>query len=417
MTPQLLPFQQEGTAWLKSHFRCLLADEMGLGKTVQVLSLAQDLPGIQKVLIVCPASLKLNWVREMKMWAPKFTDRHSVLSGATIGKPSDFTVVNYDILAGRIDELAGTAWDLVVADEAHNLKNITAKRSSAFFGNLIAANRLILLSGTPIPNRPKELWPLLRALDEEVWADREKFEYAYCGGHYGDRGWWADGATNLGELNAKLQPYMLRRLKKDVLTELPDKFYQTVELETKNVWADKEDISLDEMATLRRQEGLAKVSSVCEHLEELLIERKKVVVFHFHREVGLALFNHFPRSVWVHGGTENGTRQTLVDRFRNETGTQLFIGQIQAAGEGITLTASDTVCFAELDWVPGRMNQATDRCHRIGQKNNVLVQHLVGEGTFDAWMSELLIKKSLNAGIALGDIDPVAEFKKYRGGK
>lgn len=417
MTPQLLPFQAEGKEWLTSNFRCLLADEMGLGKTVQVLSLAQELPGIQKVLIVCPASLKLNWIREMKTWAPKFLNRHSVLSGASIGSPSDFTVVNYDILSGRIDELAAVKWDLVVADEAHNLKNTQAKRSSAFFGNLINANRLILLSGTPIPNRPKELWPLLRALDETEWEDREKFEARYCGGHYGDRGWWADGSTNLGELNAKLQPFMLRRLKKDVLLELPDKFYQTVELETKDVWSERDEITLDEMATLRREEGLAKVSSVCEHLEELLVERKKVVVFHYHREVGLALFNHFPSSVWVHGGTENGTRQTLVDRFQNEVGTELFIGQIQAAGEGITLTASDTVCFAELDWVPGRMKQAEDRLHRVGQKANVLVQHLVGEGTFDAWMSELLIKKSLNAGIALGDIDPLVEFKKYRGGK
>ena len=424
----LLPFQQTGVDWLAEHFRAILGDEMGLGKTVQVLGLVNTCPGIRRVLIVCPATLKLNWVREIEAWCP---GRSAVVVSGTSSQEipkADFTILNYDILKHRVQDLA-KQYDLVVADEAHNLKNTEAGRTRAFFGHLIGGNRLLFLTGTPIPNRPKELWPLLHAIDPKTWKDRGRFEATYCGGHLGEHGWWADGATNLGELNTEIAPIMLRRLKKAVLPDLPELFHQVLELEGEAGQVSLDgwrgllqaaevlgDIPESEVSRLRRQEGVAKIPQVIEHLEGLFSAGKeKLVVFAYHRDVIQALADHFISAARIDGGTPSHLRDRQVKMFQENNRCNLFIGQIQAAGEGITLTAADHVVFAEIDWVPGRLAQAAMRCHRIGQKQNVLVQYLVTAGTFDAWMGKTIVRKMQNIGEALGDmrVSAVEELSKF----
>ena len=429
---KLYPFQEEGVEWLKNHFRAILADEMGLGKTCQTVGLINACPGIRNVLIVCPASLKLNWVGELKAWLEKPTTITYVEGRSfDISRCGRIVVINYDILVDHIDALAQRKWDLVVCDEAHMLKNHEAKRAKAFFSSLIGANRLLFLTGSPIMNRPAELWPLLRAISEKTAGSYIDFTTRYCGGHGEDgRGWVAVGADNLEELNAKLAPVMLRRLKKDVLKDLPSKSRQVIEIgEAASNWTKIRDAHPDEwrrrlsriqeaggdllgglrdsLSSIRREDGLAKVPFVLSHVRMLLEAGEKVILFGWHRDVIRALRASLdPACPVIAGETSTKERHAAVERFQSDDSCRLIIGNIQSMGVGLTLTASSLVVFAELDWVPNALIQAEDRAHRIGQKNNVQVQYLVAGGTIDARMGPSLVRK-------LNHIDRAVDGKKY----
>lgn len=430
-------FQKAGIAFTLRTPNVLVADEMGLGKTIQAIGLINAVPEIAKVLVICPATLKVNWQREMQKWLVR--PLQVVIASAQFLPPRDFAdvvIVNYDVLYKHEAALRAEPWDLVIVDECHFVKNPKARRSQQVYG--LPTKRNCWMTGTPIVNRPVELWPIIHHLDPQTWRSFWGYAKRYCGAYNSGFGWDLSGASNLEELQERLRStIMVRRLKKDVLTDLPAKMRQVIELpanglagvveEERQTWErhqdtvealqaavelakaseDPEDYrraveslragareAFTEISRVRHETALAKVPYVIEHLKAALEDGRKVVCFAHHHDVIDALTQEFgAQAVVITGETPQAERMVQVDAFQQNPEVRLFIGSLTAAGVGITLTASAHVVFAELDWVPGNMTQAEDRLHRIGQRESVLVQHLVLEGSLDATMARTLIEK------------------------
>jgi SWI/SNF-related matrix-associated actin-dependent regulator 1 of chromatin subfamily A len=428
------PFQKAGIAFGVTRRATLFGDEPGLGKTCQAIGTINCTPEAKTILIVCPAALKLNWLRELQMWLirqrPIFVADSKMMPVLRDG----IVIQNYDNLQKHSDIIRDTEWDIVIADEAHYLKNPDAKRTRVLFGDrctpkeramgmadlppITVNHRKMLLTGTPICNRPKELFPLIHFLDPINWTSKSRYQARYCGA-CSENGWNADGATNLAELQDKLRStIMIRRLKKDVLTELPPKTRRVVEfaptgkmkemikaerdmLGTGQAYEDAVERMMlkpiiGDRPTYRRvcAEEKAAMPEVLSYLDDAVEESGKVVIFVWHREVYRRLRAHFgPRAVGMNGDTPPAERQAAVDSFQQSPAINVIIGQILTMGTGLTLTASNRVIMFELDDVPGNVTQSEDRCHRIGQKDNVLVEHLIITGTIDARMAQNCIAK------------------------
>ncbi len=302
----------------------------------------------------------------------------------------------------------------------------------------IRARRRVFLTGTPIVNRPIEMWPLVRSLDPNgLGKSWRAYVTRYCNGHQTRYGWDVSGASNLDELQTKLRAtFMVRRLKSEVLTELPPKVRQVIDVpadgmahllraeaalfEGHKATLSKLQATVDElreqggaaytaaveqlrtatgvafekMARARLDLAVAKLPFVIEHLDSVVEATGKVVVMCWHHEIVDALLAHFGRSaVSVTGKVAIADRQAAVERFQTDPSCTVFVGTIKAAGVGLTLTAASTVVFAEQWWVPGDITQAEDRCHRIGQTDSVLVQHLVVDGSLDATQARVTVQK------------------------
>lgn len=434
---EYLPFQKDGICFLMDNPASLLADDMGLGKTIQAIGLINSLD-LDRVLIICPATLKKNWETELNKWLTRFRNRQiTIVNASEANLRGTILIINYEILHRFVDELADRKWDLIVADESQRVKNPEAKRTKAFLN--LDAPRRVLMTGTPILNRPGELWTSLHWLAPKEWADQRDFEARYCAAHDGGWGYNSRGASNLGELNRRLSSsVMLRRKKKDVLKDLPPKFRQVIKLpcEDREVleWeiglckrlegertrlrqaAEKARLlgndeeyrraldelrkfritRLGEIAKARHKTALHKIPDVVEHLKSAVEDTGKVICFAYHRDVVEQICDHFPgESVMHYGDMTERAKQASVDDFQAKPEITLFVGNILSAGEGLTLTASSNVVFAELDWTPARLTQCEDRAHRIGQHDNVLVQHLVIDGSLDSMIAEKLVEKQI----------------------
>ncbi len=412
---QLFPYQIEGAKFLATAKRALLADDMGLGKSAQAIE-ACKLVGARKtrcVLVVCPASLVENWRREFA----KFSDITPI-------------VVSYN----KADTLQTTApdddqWDVLILDEAHYLKSPKAKRTKAIFGakcdgvgGLVSrAAHVFCLTGTPTPNNPSELWPMLRAVmpgavgrehmagkPHTFWTFVEK----YCVTQDTGFGIKIVRGKNLGELKERISPFVLRRKKDEVLKDLPPIRFDTLALEGK--WPKEYDAeswtiakALDNdgvaglkalaphVAQLRRVTGMAKTPAAIEWIKEQFEGGlQKLVVFAHHRAVIDAIHVEFPGSAIVDGSMSGEARQIHVDRFQRPDGPRLFIGQIQAAGTGLTLTAASDVLFVESSWVPAENEQAAMRVHRIGQRNACLIRFAMLAGSIDEQIQKAVMRKT-----------------------
>lgn len=429
---EYLPYQRAGIKFAAERPATLIGDEMGLGKTIQAIGVA-NATGARDILIVCPASIKLNWERELHKWLVA-----DLTVGVAVAKQelpeTNVVVINYDIL-GRYD-LAARTWDLLVLDECHRLKNPKAARTKTALA--IPARRTLALSGTPIVNRPIELQPILGRLDPVAFGKFFPFAKRYANAHKTRWGWDFTGASHLDELQEKLRgSVLIRRLKRDVLAELPAKRRQVIGipanglsdvLKAETLATDKteeeiaklvalvelskasedaadydeavsklraaQQVAFEAMARIRHDTAVAKAPYVIEHVQEAIAEGHKIVVFAHHHDVVDQFVEAFgEQAVVLTGKTKNADRQVAVDRFQTDDSVRVFIGGIQAAGVGITLTASSHVVFAELDWVPGNIQQAEDRCHRIGQESSVLVQHVVVDGSLDQRLASTIIAK------------------------
>jgi SWI/SNF-related matrix-associated actin-dependent regulator of chromatin subfamily A-like protein 1 len=440
---QFLPFQKAGIAYALQRQNTLIADEMGLGKTVQAIGVCNASPNIRRILVICPAGLLLNWGREMQKW---MTSKLTIEYASSTKLPNcDVVLVNYEIVGRLKDKILECYWDLHIYDESHYMKNPDAKRTMAVLGHEdakrmkdsrpLAAKRKIFLTGTPILNRPIELWPMLRVADPEgLGANLWLFGKRFCGGTGQD----FSGASNLEILQERLRTsIMVRRLKKDVLTELPPKrrqivaipstavksvvqqelnFYVTnqamieeaiAKAEIAQKQGDKESYdaaardlkdlrqaAFEEMSRLRHDTAVAKVPYLIDYLKNALGQADKIVLFAHHQDVINPILDKFTSvAVKFDGTMSNAQKQNSVDRFQHDPKCKLFIGSITAAGVGITLTAASYVLFAELDWRPAMVAQAEDRLHRIGQKESVLVQHVVFDGSLDANMAKKIVEK------------------------
>lgn len=411
------PYQVAGVEFLRDHKKCLLADEPGSGKSRMTIGLVNECPEIRKVLILCPASLRLNWHQELAKW---------LIEPLTV-----LEVVSYDSAwrAGHFQRLIDQPFDLVVMDEAHYIKNDESKRSMAAQALAKSAPRVVLLTGTPVENVPSDLFPLLHTLVPKMFPDFMPFAIRYCGAFLQEikvRGrekkvWNTNGASNEQELQDILRStVMIRRLKRDVLPQLPKKVRQIIEIENSEASVGQEqetwklvchEIGYDEalaqlesgigpafteMAGVRQEVALSKIPYVVEHVENLLRAIDKVVVFAYHKAVvaalmeGLAAYN----PVQHVGGMTDRAKDEAVKTFQTDETCRVFVGNIKSAGVGITLTASSTVVFAELLSVPSQMSQAEDRCCRIGTTaDSVLVQHIVLNGSLDVHFARKLVTK------------------------
>jgi SWI/SNF-related matrix-associated actin-dependent regulator 1 of chromatin subfamily A len=482
-----LPFQAAGIAYASERPATLIADEMGLGKTIQAIGVI-NITRPETVLVLCPAALRINWQRELTKWLVDFSGEiYIVESNDPIPQKATIVICNYDRLRnGVLEEIKARSWKMIISDECHFLKNPKAQRTKAVLGVPARKNkktgeitpaetgiislceRKVFLTGTPILNKPVEIQPLLGALLPAEFGNFFTFAKRYCAARQTKHGWDFSGSSNLEDLQTRLRAKcMVRRLKKDVLTELPAKRRQVIELpmedsavkhafkaeneaydeyedglndlqETANMakalddadaykaavakLAESAKIAFESMSGARSALALAKIPAVIDHINSVMESGvDKLIVFCHHLDVLDAMKKELgDQAVTFSGDTSPEDRQTAVDRFQTDPTCKIFIGTIKAAGVGLTLTAASHVIFVELDWVPANVCQAEDRAHRIGQMESVLIQHLVVNGSLDARMAHVLVAKQEIADKALDNdifvvVPPPVEKKKRTG--
>lgn len=414
---KLYPFQSEGVAFLEqTKGRALIADEMGLGKTIQALAWLEHHPELRPAIIIVPASLKYNWGREASKWLT--SPDIEILQGTTPWQiTGNIVIINYDILFNWIEQIRQTFPKVIITDECHYYRNNSAKRTKAVKKVARKVPHFIALSGTPIVNRPVEAFNALHIINPELFPDYWRYVHRYCAARNNGFGLDVSGASHKEELHSILdKTIMLRRLKKDVLKELPAKVRSFVPLEfvskeykiaeddfiqyikdTKGEEAAERAVAGETFTRIAELKQLAvrgKLKAAIIWIKDFLEIEDKLVVFATHKFVITALMEEFGKvAVKVDGSVSQAERQRSVDAFQSNTKVKLFVGNIKAAGVGITLTASSNVAFLELPWSPGDLEQAEDRCHRIGQKNSVNIYYLLARDTIEEQIAKQIDQK------------------------
>jgi SWI/SNF-related matrix-associated actin-dependent regulator 1 of chromatin subfamily A len=416
----LYPHQADGVAFLLDKRRGILADDMGLGKTRQAIVALEAAVPSDTILVVCPASLKLNWRREILMVDP--AARIEVIGH---DRPSTadprWVVVNYDLLRREADRLHAIPWAAVVLDEAHFIKNASARTShclkllgvqSEARAPLIGPAYVFLLTGTPMTSRPRDLFNLLRCVGHPAARSFLSFAKRYCDAYRNDFGWVTTGASNLEELNLLMKEVSLRRRKEEVL-DLPPKIRSWVPVDISDApaaltavegflsWYQTTDPAspndtqfLARLTKVRVALHKAKHKAVAERIRDVIAIGDKVVVFTaFNDGVARHAKALGAAAVTITGSHTAEERIVAVDRFQGDPQVRVAICNIIAGGVGITLTAGTHVIFQDLDWVPANHAQAEDRCYRLGQKRQVTVEYFHAEGSLDAYIARLLEAK------------------------
>jgi SWI/SNF-related matrix-associated actin-dependent regulator of chromatin subfamily A-like protein 1 len=423
----LFTHQVEGVAFLLGRRRAILADDMGLGKTRQSIVALTEAAPTGPWLVVCPASVKRNWEREILAARP-----NDLVHICGPKDPPDvgytgWVVINYDIIAKVDALLEDLPWTGMVFDEAHYLKNHTSQRSKVARELVASAPNAVLhaLTGTPLTNRPRDLFPLLQLVGHPMGKSFLSFAKRYCAAHHNGFGWVTDGASNLEELRVQLHGVMLRRTKDEVL-DLPPKLRTwlgvqvpegTARAETRRVLQtliagalervrgprEGSDESkgqgrirlLADLTRVRERLGIMKAKTTIELVEGMVAQGEKVLVFCGFHEPAERIAKHFgEQAVLLTGKTPTAQRQSLVDRFQEDDSVRVFVANIIAGGVGLNLTAARQVVFNDLDWVPANHWQAEDRAYRIGQRATVNVTYLSAEGTVDDFVAHALRAKA-----------------------
>ncbi|KAL9144392.1 hypothetical protein ABFS82_14G293700 [Erythranthe guttata] len=443
---KLLPFQRDGVRFILKHGgRVLLADEMGLGKTIQAIAVVSCIREAWPVLVITPSSLRLQWASMINQWldipSSDILVVMSQLSGSNRGGfnivPSNtkrpitldgvFNIISYDVVPKLQPLLLASDFKVVIADESHFLKNAQAKRTTASLPILQRADYKILLSGTPALSRPIELFKQLEALYPDVYKNVHDYGNRYCkGGVFG----LYQGASNHEELhNLMKATLMIRRLKKDVLLELPVKRRQQIFLELGNEEMRKINALFRELEVLKiktkscqskeEAESLkfseknlinkiytdsaeAKIPAVLDYLGTIIEAGCKFLIFAHHQPMIDSIHKFLLKKkvgcIRIDGTTPSASRQALVTEFQEKDSVKAAVLSIKAGGVGLTLTAASTVIFAELSWTPGDMIQAEDRAHRIGQVSSVNVYYLLANDTVDDIIWDVIQNKLENLG-------------------
>ncbi|KAL8105582.1 hypothetical protein AgCh_029400 [Apium graveolens] len=443
---KLLPFQRDGVRFALQHGgRVLLADEMGLGKTLQAIAVTTCVRDSWPVLVLTPSSLRLHWASMIQQWLNlPSSDILVVLSQCSGSNKAGFTIIpsnrkgtvrldgvfniiSYDIVPKLQDTLMSSNFKVVIADESHFLKNAQAKRTSAAVPILKKAQYAILLTGTPALSRPIELHKQLEALYPDVYKNVHEYGNRYCkGGVFG----LYQGASNHEELHNLIKAtVMIRRLKKDVLTELPMKRRQQVFLDLSEkdmrqinaLFRELEVVKMKAKACQSKEEAdslkftekhlinkiytdsaEAKIPAVLDYLGTVIEAGCKFLIFAHHQPMIDAIHQFLLKKkvgcIRIDGGTPAASRQALVTEFQEKDSISAAVLSIRAAGVGLTLTAASTVIFAELSWTPGDIIQAEDRAHRIGQLSSVNIYYLLANDTVDDIIWDVLQSKLDNLG-------------------
>jgi SWI/SNF-related matrix-associated actin-dependent regulator 1 of chromatin subfamily A len=413
--------------------RFILADDMGLGKTTSTIIAALE-TGSKKVLIVCPASLKINWQREIE----NYSDRPVFIAeGKKFSTEHDFVIINYDILKNFHDSdpkkkdeslLLQSGFDLVILDEAHMISNVQAQRTKIINSFAKKVSRVWLLTGTPMTSRPMNYYNLLNIIESPVAQNWKAYAIRYCQGFQFTAGkrkvWNVMGASNLEELRDRTSKQILRRLKEDVL-DLPDKIITPVYLRLKSKeyedlmgeyydWYDKNPdesssltVQFSKLMKVRKVIANEKTKQTIDFAENILEQGKKVIIFTNFTDTLQTIYQHFGKqAVYLDGSCSNSVRQQAVDSFQNDDKTRVFVGNLKAAGVGLTLTAAEVVIMNDLSFVPAEHAQAEDRAYRYGQKSNVLVYYPLFENTIEGAIYDILNRKKQIIRTVMGDEQP-----------
>ncbi|MFI3314900.1 MAG: DEAD/DEAH box helicase [Rikenellaceae bacterium] len=441
---QLRPYQQRGYSWmyrnLRIGFGSIIADDMGLGKTLQVITLIQKLKEEgaitkRKVLVITPTGLLYNWQKELKRFAPKLT---SHIYHGTSRKISDFDadimLTSYGVLRSDTDILKRKKWQIVVIDEAQNIKNSVTAQSKAV--RSIPANAHIAMSGTPVENRLSEFWSIMDFTNKGYLGSVKNFNSEYS------RPIQQDNDMECVERFRKITaPFMLRRLKSDksIISDLPDKieenqyarltsmqsalYHETLTCAMNTI----EDIDDNSQQALFKRQGLIlqmilALKQICNHpalfikngefsaemsgkaqmlldiVDTIIQNGEKVLIFTQFREMGNILEKIIEdrlslRPLFYHGGCSIKERERMVERFQSNNNDKIFILSLKAAGTGLNLTAATHVIHYDLWWNPAVEAQATDRAYRIGQKSNVVVHRFITKDTFEERINEMIESK------------------------
>lgn len=429
---ELMPFQRAGIHYALSRKHAVIGDEMGLGKTVQAIVMANEMQA-ERVLVVCPASVRLQWQSMVRVWSTlRRVSTYPILKSADGVNPlAHFTIVSYDLLSrdGIYDALVRGTYDLLILDEGHYLKTVDTRRTRAVFGGLRSdgtahlaerAERIVSLTGTPLPNRPRECYTHFRHLcwDAIDWMSEDAFQHRYNPSLKYPSGKIVERQGHLPELRGRLRcNLMVRRLFRAVLPQLPEVTSELTYIEPngairKALKAERlldidpahlEDIDPDlwgHIATVRMEMGVAKVPRVAEHIHTLLTSGlEKVVVICYHRDVISRLADKLEGYgvVVVQGGLGTTRVEARKQQFMTDPKTRVFIGQIQTAGTGLDglQKVCNRIVFAEASWTPKDNDQAIKRVgERIGQTLPVLAQFLVAPGSLDERILGTAIEKA-----------------------
>jgi SNF2 family DNA or RNA helicase len=440
----LFSYQLEGAKWLAERKLALLADEMGVGKTAQVIR-ACDLINAERIIVLCPAVARINWQREFSRFSSISRNFSLIMGRKDSIVPSNWLISSYDLVSQEMS-LTKSLWDVLILDEAHYLKNHQAKRTRAVYGKqglIHNTRRCWAITGTPAPNHPGELWVMLYTFGVTKLS-YDDFIARFCTGYHSTYGFKITGAntSHIPELKALLSKIMLRRKKEQVVKELPPIHFDHVTVEAGPVDLDADSwfveyvfpeertheltAKLDHertmitnvmkaakmgpdglrvleaiaksVSTIRRYTGLQKLKAVTELVTEEMSQGKysKLVIFAIHVSIieGLRKSLRKFNPVVLYGGTPAHKRQKRIDKFQQSAKTQIFIGNIQACGTAINLTAANQVLFVESDWTPAYNSQAAMRCHRIGQDKPVFVRFIGLADSIDEKINLILKRKT-----------------------
>jgi SWI/SNF-related matrix-associated actin-dependent regulator 1 of chromatin subfamily A len=434
------PHQITAITKLLENDKYILADDMGLGKTTSAIIAAME-GGFKKILVICPASLKINWKKEIMNYD---TDKNVSIVDSGDFKANKWTIINYDILKNfhylpergvKVADLPPSPidfhkFDLVIADEAHYLKSSTSNRTKIFNDFASRIPNRWFLTGTPITNKPMDFYNLLNMCESPIATNWVHYVRRYCAGRQFNRKgtkqkyWVTSGASNLDELREYASDVMLRRTKKDSI-DLPQKtikpVYLPLEYSTSyNAYIAEYEQWIEDMAAMGEKPSVTdhltklikvrqllsndKIEHTIKLAEDLIENEHKVIIFSCFTQTINAIHEHFGKaSVLIDGSVSKEKRQLAVDRFQTDAKIKVFCGNIVAAGVGLTLTEGTIVIFNDLDWTPANHAQAEDRAHRIGQENDVHIIYPLFDETLDTIMFDTLRRKMKIISQVMGD--------------
>lgn len=452
------PYQQDGILFGLEKKRLIIGDEPGLGKTLQSIGIVNE-ANAYPCLVICPSSLKINWQREFS----KFTDKSALVLDNSVRttwsyllsmKMYQVAIVNYESLRKYF------VWDIkspgksfrlkdvvfcpqinmfksIIIDESHRVKDPSAQQTIFTKGITTGKEYIILLSGTPVVNRPEDLVSQLSIMGRiKDFGGRAKFTNDFCTDPKDKQ---AEPNVPLSELSRKLYATcMIRREKAKVLPQLPDKTRVDLYIDISN--RDEYNLAAADLLkylrqytectdyeirrkmrmealvrfmTLRQLATLGKIKQSVDFIRTFLDSGKKLIVFCSLHSVVDELMKAFPQAVTVTGRDSAVCKQSSVDAFQNNPETKLIICSIKAAGVGLTLTASSSVAFIELPWTFCDCAQCEDRAHRIGQKDNVTCYYLLARGTIDSTIYNLIQDKKNVANQIMNTDDEIPTDEMY----
>ncbi|XP_077274708.1 SWI/SNF-related matrix-associated actin-dependent regulator of chromatin subfamily A-like protein 1 [Temnothorax americanus] len=410
----LMPFQRDGICYgISKNGRCMIADDMGLGKTIQALGIAHYFKDSWPLLIVSPSSVKFQWSEAIYEFLPSIPTHYVHHFASTKDRIEDdkITITSYDFLARNVHVFERHIYGFVILDESHVLKSTKTARFQAAQRICAHARHIVLLTGTPALSRPSELYSQISLITTR-FLSYDDYGMRYCGGQRDMYSWEYTGCSNMQELQSLLKVNcMIRRMKTDVLHQLPSKIRQVIILDSDLIKTGKQmkemsrkmektATALERHTTLLQyytESSFARLKAVRKYVANLFENKKKCLLYAHHQNVLAAICEVAKsmnvRYIRIDGKTSPEQRKLQVDLFQERDDYMAAVLSITAANAGITLTAAHLVVFAELFWNPGILCQAEDRVHRIGQNDTVIIQYLVARNTADDYIWPLINKK------------------------